>query len=444
MMISIMSILPARFQQLGRVEFMRKVATLGVGSFAGNFIQAIIGIFLARLLQPESFGIYTLALSLASLAAVILGAGSQDAVTTLVAKSYAQGDRSSVKDAFAFLFKISIITALIAMVFTLALPYIAASFYENADIGRYASYIVYASIISTLFFSATLIALQVTGKIRTMSILAVSDQTFRYGIALIAVMLGGGVYGAVSGHLWGALVIAVISLAIWSRTANDYSLLPSFKDIIQRAWHVPLKKYFGFSFWIALDRNIANLYLALPLILTGLFVIPTEVTYFKLAFGYINLGLSLLGPISTVLNVEFPKTQVEDKNKLANHFTKVSLYSLGISSILTLGLVVLSPLMFRILYGEAFLPSIQYTVGLFSYGALFGIGVGLGPMWRAVNKVKVSIVINLITLAVGIPLGWLLIREMGLWGSVWMVTAWFTVSHFISFLYLKNYLKKKA
>ena len=439
-----MTIFLKRLYRFSQVGFVKKVATLQVGSFAGNFAQAIIGIFLARLLQPEAFGLYTLAFSLASLTSIILGAGSQDAVTTIVAKSYAQEDKSSIKDAFAFLFKISIITALLALIFTLFLPHISLSFYEDAAIGKFASYIVYASIISTLFFSVTLIGLQVTGKIRTMSILTVSDQVFRYGTALILVLLGSGVYGAVSGHLWGAIAIAGVSLIIWSRLAHDFSLLPSFADIIKSTWNVPLKKYFGFSFWIALDRNIANLYLALPVILTGLFVVPTEVTYFKLAFGYINLGLSLLGPISTILSMEFPKVQVEDGRRLSYNFTRVSMYSLGISSILTLGLVILSPFMFRILYGEAFLPSIQYTVGLFLYGALFGIGVGLGPMWRAINKVKISILINLITLGVGIPLGWFLIREMGLWGSVWMVTAWFSVSHFISFFYLKNYLKNKA
>ena len=81
--------------------------------------------------------------------------------------------------------------------------------------------------------------------------------------------------------------------------------------------------------------------------------------------------------------------------------------------------------------------------GLIVYGALYGIGVGLGPMWRAIGNVKVSIVINLVILGVGIPFGLWLIKSYGLWGSVVMVTVWFTVSHLVSFVYLFRKLNFK-
>ncbi len=106
--------------------------------------------------------------------------------------------------------------------------------------------------------------------------------------------------------------------------------------------------------------------------------------------------------------------------------------------------IIIAPLAFKILYGPSFLPSVNYIFGLFVYGSLFGIGVGLGPMWRALNKVKVSIVINLIVLGVGIPLGLLLIKSYGLWGAVIMTTAWFTISHFVSFIYLARELKNQT
>jgi O-antigen/teichoic acid export membrane protein len=99
-----------------------------------------------------------------------------------------------------------------------------------------------------------------------------------------------------------------------------------------------------------------------------------------------------------------------------------------------------APLAFRFFYGESFMMSVRYVYGLFAYGALFGIGVGLGPMWRAVNKVRVSILINLSTLGAGVPLGLYLIKNWGLWGSVMMVTIWYSVSHFISFFYLARLL----
>ena len=187
---------------------------------------------------------------------------------------------------------------------------------------------------------------------------------------------------------------------------------------------------------------MGNVYMALPVILTGIYVSASNVSFFKLAFGYMNIVLSLLGPVSVLLNVEFPKIQVENKGQLYKSFKKVSLYSLALSAALSIGAAIVSPIAFKILYGESYLLSVKYIFGLIAYGSLFGIGVGLGPMWRAINKVKISILINSVILGIGIPLGLWLIKNHGLWGSVIMVTIWFSVSHIISFIYLIRKLKK--
>ena len=220
-------------------------------------------------------------------------------------------------------------------------------------------------------------------------------------------------------------------------------MFPDLSHLLCVAKKVDFKKYFGFTFWVALDRNMGNVFMALPVILTGIYATTTEVSFFKLAFGYMNIVLSLLGPISVLLNVEFPKIQVENREQLCKNFKKISLYSLALSIILSIGAAIVSPVVFRILYGESYLPSIKYVLGLIVYGSLFGIGVGLGPMWRAINKVKVSILINFAILGLGIPLGLWLIKSYGLWGSVIMVTMWFTTSHLLSFVYLTYYLKRQ-
>jgi len=213
------------------------------------------------------------------------------------------------------------------------------------------------------------------------------------------------------------------------------------RRLLAVAKKVNLKKYFSFTFWVAIDRNMGNVYMALPVILTGVYVTASEVSFFKLAFGYINIALSLLGPVSILLNVEFPKIQIEDKERLMRNFRKVSLYGMGLSTLLTVGAIVVSPFFFQLVYGESFMPSVPYVFGLLVYGAVFGIGVGLGPMWRAINKVKVSILINSVILGAGIPFGLWLIKTYGLWGSVIMVTIWFSVSHLVSYIYLIRKLK---
>lgn len=429
------------FSRFYHNKFIWKTLTLQIGSFGGTIIQAIIGIFIARLLQPELFGIYSLAIGMAGMTSLILGMGIQEAASSLLGKAYARKDNVEIKNVLGFMLKITSLAALIVILTSAFLPTIANKLYSNSIIGVYAAIIVVATVFSSLLFTLTYSSFQVAGKVKSLSLLILSDQSLRYILSLIFVLAGFGVLGVVSGQLAGAIVIFIFSAFLFSRFVKKESLFPKLSHLFIIVKSASLKKYFGFTFWVALDRNMGNVYMALPVILTGIYVSSSEVSFFKLAFGYINLILSLLGPISILLNVEFPKIQIINREQLYNNFKKVSLYALGLSLLLALGAAVVSPIAFRILYGESYLPSIKYVFGLIIYGSLFGIGVGLGPMWRAINKVKVSILINSVILGTGIPSGLWLIKSYGLWGSVIMVTMWFSVSHLVSFVYLIRKLR---
>lgn len=421
-------------------SFVKNVATLQLGSFLGNVIQALIGILLARLLQPDLFGVYSLAFGLAGLLGILLGAGSQEAITAIVGRTYALNDKKETKEALAFYLKLVLFIILISLVASFFAPGIAQKFYGNHEIGIYAAIIICAVAFSNLFFAISSVGLQVAGNIPKLTKLIVGDQLTRYLASLLFVFLGFGVFGAVLGHFLGAIGIFLASLFVWNDLQKKYSIFPSAKELFLSLNRVSIKRHLKFTAWVAGDRNLANLYSILPVILLGVFVSASEVTFFKLAFGFVNLVLTMLGPISVLLNVEFPKMHATGVN-MRKSFIKVSLYSMALSIALSALAVVLAPFVFRYLYGESFIPSVRYVWGLVVYGALFGVGVGLGPMWRALNKVHVSILINSITLGIGIPLGIYLISRFGSWGAVVMVTIWFTVSHFASFFYLAKKLK---
>jgi len=430
-------------------KFIRGVAVLQTGSFATGVIQALAGVFVARWLQPELFGVYALAFSLASLISIFVGAGIQDAVaqdamTTVLSEAYAKKDTGEIKNALAFLVKITLFIGALALVGVAIAPFAAKGLYGSYKIGIYAGVIILAVASSSFFFSFSTLILRVLYRIKELMLLTLSDQIARYGLSVLLVLLGFGVAGGAAGHFLGAIVVFFVSFFVWRSLRKQYDFLPPLWKLLSQARKTSIKKYLRFSAWIALDKNIASLFSILPVLLTGIFVVSSEVAFFKLAFAYINIAMSLLGPVSVLLNVEFPKIKVTDSSKLAKSFVKVSLYSLGLSAVLTAAALVVAPFAFKFFYGENFMPSVKYVYGLFVYGALLGIGVGLGPMWRALDKVKISILINSITLGAGIPLGLWLIKSYGLWGSVIMVTVWFTVSHFISFVYLIHKLKQNS
>jgi stage V sporulation protein B len=425
-------------------QFVRHTALLQAGNITGTFVQAVIGVFIARLLKPELFGQYSIALSVASIVTIVLGAGVQDAVAPQTARAWATGDDGALRQALGFWAKFTIANIVATCVVVLVLPIITGHLYHSDITGQYAAIIVIAALISTTVFTLTQLMLQVAGRIRSLSLLTLGDVIGRYGVVVVLMLAGTGIWGAVTGHLIGALILLVISILVYRRLNRTYHRLPNLYKLWGLAGTTSWRPLLTPTLWVIIDRNLGMLYGALPVAMVGLYVAGAEVAYFKLAFGYVMLAMTTLGPISTLLNVHFPTVQVTDRSRLKRIFFRVTLYSTLMTTGITIVVLVISPVVFRILYGTVYLPSIPYVYGFGLFGALYGLGVGLGPMWRAVNRVHTSIVINLATLGIGVPLGVVLITHWHIWGAVAMVTLWYTVSHAVSFAYLTEALKSQS
>jgi len=418
---------------------VKNVATLQVGNILGTLIQAVVGIFIARILQPEMFGIYALAFSLASLFSIFMATGVGEGITSIVAGAYARKDRETIADALGFLLKIALIIGLVITVVLIFLPQVSNLLYHRYDIGIFAGIVILASIISNLFFSILQVALQAEKRISMAAFFIFLDQLIRWGLSLVLVFAGYKILGAAIGHLIGAVIVFLIVVLSWDKLRSLDTLIPTLGNIFDRARSVNWRRFIRYSFWVALDRNMGTLFSFLPISLAGIYLLSSDVAFYKVSLGFTNLALSLLGPVSTMLNIEFSRLREESFSKMRNNFFRISFYSLLFSTFLVTIAAIISPIAFKILYGQSFMPSVKYVYGFIIYGIFYGLGIGLGPMWRAINKVKVSIIINSIVLAVGIPLGLYLFKNFGIWGGVIMVTLWFSISHIASFLYLYLY-----
>ena len=191
-------------------KFIRGVAVLQTGSFATGVIQALAGVFVARWLQPELFGVYALAFSLASLISIFVGAGIQDAVaqdamTTVLSEAYAKKDTGEIKNALAFLVKITLFIGALALVGVAIAPFAAKGLYGSYKIGIYAGVIILAVASSSFFFSFSTLILRVLYRIKELMLLTLSDQIARYGLSVLLVLLGFGVAGGAAGHFLGKI-----------------------------------------------------------------------------------------------------------------------------------------------------------------------------------------------------------------------------------------------
>ncbi len=424
-----------------RHSFVRRAVVFQVANGAASVLQSLAGVVIARLLQPELFGRYALALSVASVSSIVLASGIQDALMPVLARGHARGDADEVRTGLGYWVKWIGASVIFVAIVAALLPLVTSRLYGSAAIGGFAAIVLAASLVSSSFLSIVQVTAQIAGRITTLAWLTLTDMVVRYGAAVILTFLGLGVLGASAGHLVGAAAMILVAWPVFTGLRRKDSLLPSARSIVSRAYKIPWRLHLSQGLWVWADRQFGMLYQVLPVAMVGLMVPIAHVAFFKLAFGYLNTALALLGPLSVLLNTEFAKMQIQAPERLRSSFIKLSFVGMACSTVLVAGAALVGYWVFRILYGNVYLPGVPLVYGLVVYGMFFGLGIGLGPMWRVLGRVKTSVAINICILALGVPLGLWLLRQFGLWGGVIMVTLWYAVSHLVSFLYLARCLR---
>lgn len=429
----------AFIRRISEHPFIRGTVMFQLGSVGAMLVQAVAGVILARLLGPAEFGRYAIVMSMAAVGSVLLGAGAADAMAPVLTRAHHSGDDRGVRDALLFVGKFVLATACVVLLAGLAMPWVATHLYGDRMLGWYGLAVLAASAVSTLLLTPTQLGLQVAGRIGQLSLLTFADQTIRQAVVVGLAVAGLGVLGASYGHLFGAVVVMVLAGWFWERLRATWAAAPSLRAL----WHeFPQsgKHYIAPTLWVLADRNLAMLYGAAPIAVAGLFLTTTDVSYFKIALGWVTLALSVLTPVSVLLNTELARLQVQQPQRLRMQFVRITLGAIGLSTIVTLVAALIARPVFGLLYGVQYAAAVPLVYWLVPFGALFGLGIALGPMWRAINRVKVSIGINLVVLCVGSVLGAFALYSWGSLGAVAMVTGWYTVSHLTSFIYLMKVL----
>lgn len=404
-------------------------------------VQAVANIFLARLFGAQSFGLYAIAFSVASTASIVLGAGAVDALTPAATRAWHNEDYREMTGIAAYLLKFSFVAGLVALVVFLFLPFITGHIYHDRTIGHFAGSILLASLVSSLGISIVNLGLQLSGRYMRLSALTLADMCVRFAFSIMLVHFGWGVGGATVGQFMGALLIFLIVLVVWRDLHRASPVWPSLRTTYTSLWVIPLRSRLAPTLWVLGDKNLAMLFGSLPIAIAGSYLAAADVSYIKVALGYVTLALSVIGPVSVLLNVEFPKRMIEDNVGVRRMFLKSTAAGLLLTTSIMIGISLLASQVITALYGAEFIFSIPIVYSLFLYGATLGAGVALGPMWRALHRVRVSIFINAVTLLLGFPIGILLVQKYGGIGVSAMMTLWFLASQSVSFFWILKHLR---
>ncbi|PJE59441.1 MAG: hypothetical protein COU84_00850 [Candidatus Portnoybacteria bacterium CG10_big_fil_rev_8_21_14_0_10_43_39] len=381
------------FKNFIKISFVRDVGILQTGKFFSVFLSVIGSIALARLLQPELYGIYGLVFAFVGLVGIFTDWGGSYASLTLLAEAYAQKDKEAIKNILTYFVKITLlaigILGILSIVFA---PFLTDLIYQNSQVGQWARIILVAVFIG-IFYNLLVIVLQSLRKIKKLTILESINKVAYLVFPVGLLWAGFGLAGVIWGHFISSFIFLILSFLIYSSLAQKKEYLPSFKEIFSNFGKIKINKYFKFGFLIALDKNIGRLIALLPVLILGYLTSPAEIGYFKIALGYITIPTLVLGPISRLLMVQLPKSKSYGLDILKRHFFKTTLYSGAIATLMLIPFVVLAPFLINLFYGREYSPSIQLVYYLAIMTILSGLGVGISSFYRTVNRMKTSIAI---------------------------------------------------
>lgn len=435
-----------KFEKLIRHPFSRDVALLQASGVVTTGLGFLTSLLFARMLGPEQFGFYALVFALAGFINIFQEVGIGQGTINLFARSYGRQQVRDSQEVLSSFIRISVWVALTAgLLGVLAAPLAGRIVYDDLELGKLAG-IAVATFALTLFFPLTTIMLQVARRIKQLAVLEVMNKLVYSGLPLLFLLFGLGVFGIVTGQLLAMIVMSVVGLLVYRHISGDDLYIPGLSEVIRtRLSREKLRRIFRFGLAIAINKNLLKIVSSVPLLLLGFFLATNSgLGFYKVAFAYMSLPVVFLGPVSRLLNIQFPRTEALGLKRLLRRFFQVSGVSLLIALAMTLALLLLGPFLIDVFYGPDYGLSKRLIYPLALYPVFVSAGVGLGPLFRTLDKMRVAIVINAASVLLMLPAAYLLIGSMAIRGLIITVLIFSLFPTVVSFIYFtRMYLRLK-
>ncbi|MGI0100943.1 MAG: oligosaccharide flippase family protein [Candidatus Micrarchaeaceae archaeon] len=360
-------------------EFGKGVAEGGIffttSSIIRSALSLVLLVVLARLLQPSSYGLYSIVVALALIMGMNTDFGVGNALRKKLPESGSGGRTIDIiNNSYFASLSIGLCIFIIGMV---AAPYVALYLYHNASLTLPIRIGFAAVVFSALMTAnaAVLLGLR-KGKIAGLGYIAYALSSLIASVVLV--LLGYGVTGALFGLLAGYVVGFALSLAL---------VLKHVEYRITRPSWITLKELYGFSTPV-LASNMANTGIRdLGVVLLGIFATAAIVGNYGAAFKLGSLGdvilvafmQALVPAYSYAMSKKGLSNKVESIYNRSVHYTLVFLLPLLVFLIASSRALIY--LLFSSAYGLAPLYfaiiATGIVVNIFNrYGSAVVIGAG--------------------------------------------------------------------
>ncbi len=439
-------------ERLLRRKFVQDTLALQIGKGGNAAISLVASVLIARLMGPTVFGEWALTVSFIAIwSAFNLTGVGPSTVTKLSAAIGARND-GEILNLMSFFIKMSLIWALpfIVFLFSAGIP-VASYFYSHpVSFGGLAGLPVtleqpYPGIgVAAAVFALVLIPdtfynliITVLTSRRSMRLLAVFQNVNNFtqsACVITALLVSPTLAGMVAGRIVYSLITAGMALWLYARERERGAVpLPSMSQVLAHVRRVPLRPYWRFGLSIALDRNLATLFLQIPMQIVGITAGAAAAGYLQLAIKAIQVPNNFTSAVFDNLQSAAPQAVGKGEyTRLRRNMRQVLLVMLvgavGFYALFALAVLLVGDWLIPLVYGAEWAPTVPLLVLLAVFGAVTTVGGLFGPLYRALEMVRVAMLCKVIALALGLLPGVWLAQQAGAQGGALMISLLFTLS----------------
>jgi O-antigen/teichoic acid export membrane protein len=387
---------------------VRDTLLLQIGKLIAAGLGVVTALTLYRVLGPAAFGVYRLAESLVGTFWTLDLTGIGISTTTRLAAAVGAGDRDEILDLLAAHVKVAALTAAGIAALTLALGGAAAAAQGEAagQIAALAGWLALGKIADALYL-VPYGALQSRRSMGAFASLQALNQA-----ALALCLIGAALVSPTAESLVaGRLTYSVGTLALaWGvyahfRARGEAAPFPPIGAILRRALRFSLhdyrRRYLGYGVLIALDKNLSNLFIQIPMQVTGAVGGTAAAGFLDLALRAINYAGVITSALFDNLTAIIPQAVGRrDYAQLWHDFVRIVI-GLAAGGALVFGTAAFAaPLLIPLLVGDAWRPAIPALTALAVYGVVTTAGGVFGPLYRALNLLGRAIAAKMIAVLV--------------------------------------------
>jgi len=401
---------------------MGKVSATGsfqlfIGQAASTIILAVGTIILTRLMLPEEYGLYTIALMPSLMISLFRDWGVNSATTKYVANLRAKNKDNDIHDLLIAGLTFEIATGLALSFLSLLLANVIATTVFHRP--QSASLISIASI--TIFSGSLLTASQSSfvgfEKMQFNSLTMICQSIVKSLAAPLLVFLGYGALGALLGYTFSFLAAGIIGLAMLyfilfrklRRTkTNRTGIFETLKTMLH--YGIPL----------SISSILGGFRIQFYSFVMAFFCSDIMIGNYQAATNFAVLLTFFTFPISTVLFPAFAKLDPKNEHQLLrNVFTSSIKYTALLLVPATMAVMVMSNPMIGTLFGQKwtyapFFLTLNVISNLF---VVFG-SIIMGSFLAGLGETKMQMKLSILTLSIGLPLAFLLIPTLGITGVI--------------------------